>query len=75
MTKKSAANQKLGKTMRAIREEQGYNQEVFARRAKLDRANYGSIERGEFNISVDTLSKISAGFGIKIQELFKKAGL
>jgi transcriptional regulator with XRE-family HTH domain len=73
--KKSAANQTLGKAMRAVREERGYGQEPFARRAGIDRSYYGAIERGEFNVTIDTVVKITAALGIKMHELLKKAGL
>ena len=58
--KKSAANQTLGKAIRSTREQLGYSQEGFARRAGIDRSYYGAIERGEFNLSVDTVLKIAA---------------
>ncbi len=73
--KKSAANQALGRAMRAVREERGYPQEAFAHKAGIDRSYYGAIERGEFNVTVDTLCKIAGGLGIKMHELFKRARL
>lgn len=58
--KKSKANQALGRAMRSTREQRGYSQEVFAARVGLARSNYGAIERGEFNVTVDTVVKIGA---------------
>jgi XRE family transcriptional regulator, regulator of sulfur utilization len=59
----------------ATREERGYSQEALAARAGLDRANYGAIERGECNVTVDTVVKIATGLGIPVAELFSRAAL
>jgi XRE family transcriptional regulator, regulator of sulfur utilization len=72
-SKKSAANQALGNAMRTIRRERGYSQEAFAPRAGIERSNYGAIERGEFNPTVDTIVKIAAGFEVRAAELFFRA--
>jgi transcriptional regulator with XRE-family HTH domain len=74
-SKKSAANQALGRALRELRAERGYSQEAFAARAGLDRANYGAIERGEFNVSVDTLVKLAAGLDLDVAALFQRAQL
>jgi DNA-binding XRE family transcriptional regulator len=73
--KKSRANQALGKAIRSTRHERGFSQEAFARHAGLDRSNYGAIERGEFNISVDTAVKIAAALRTSVSDLFGRARL
>jgi DNA-binding XRE family transcriptional regulator len=73
--KKSSAHEALGRAMRCARQERGQSQEAFAAHAGLDRANYGAIERGEFNVTVDTVVKIGAGLGITAGELFARARL
>jgi transcriptional regulator with XRE-family HTH domain len=73
--KKSAANQALGRAIQALRKEQGYTQESFAMKADIDRSYYGAIERGEFNVTVDTLTTIAVGLNVPIAELFRRAGL
>jgi XRE family transcriptional regulator, regulator of sulfur utilization len=73
--KKSAANQALGEAIRAAREEAGLTQESFAARAEVDRSYYGAIERGEFNLTVDTIAKIAAGLDMTAADLFKRAKL
>jgi transcriptional regulator with XRE-family HTH domain len=73
--KKSAANQALGRAIRALRKQQGYTQESFAMKAGIDRSYYGAIERGEFNVTVDTLMTIAAGLDVPIAELFGLARL
>jgi transcriptional regulator with XRE-family HTH domain len=73
--KKSAANQALGKAIKEVRKQQGYTQEAFASKAGIDRSYYGAVERGEFNVTVDTLMAIAAGLDASAAELFKRAGL
>jgi transcriptional regulator with XRE-family HTH domain len=73
--KKSAANQALGKAIQAVRKQQSYTQESFALHAKIDRSYYGAIERGEFNVTVDTIMTIAAGLTVPAAELFTRAKL
>jgi transcriptional regulator with XRE-family HTH domain len=74
-SKKSPANQALGEAIRAIRNERTFSQEAFAVRAGLDRGYYGAVERGEFNITVDTLVKIAVGLEVSVAALFDRARL
>jgi len=73
--KKSAAVRALGETIRSARRAQGYGQEGFAAHAGLDRAYYSAIERGEFNMTLNTLLKVAAGLGIRASTLLRRAGL
>jgi transcriptional regulator with XRE-family HTH domain len=73
--KRSKANQALARAIRSIREERGYSQEAFAAHVGLDRSNYGAIERGEANVTVDTIAKIATGLGVNAGELFTRARL
>lgn len=75
MPKKSAANQALGQAIRAARMKRGLPQEAFASHAKMDRSYYGAIERGEFNISVDTILRVTRGLEMTASELFEHAKL
>lgn len=50
----------LGKRIRNERRRQGYSQEKFALETNLDRSYYGSIERGERNITFFTICEIAA---------------
>jgi transcriptional regulator with XRE-family HTH domain len=74
-SKKSAANAAIGAAVRLLRKERGFSQEAFAAHADIDRSYYGAIERGEYNVTVDTLSTIAAGLELPVSELFKRAGL
>jgi transcriptional regulator with XRE-family HTH domain len=71
--KKSAANQALGRAIRAARRERGFAQEAFAARAGIDRSYFGAIERGEFNIGLDMIVKIAAGLNVSASELLRRA--
>jgi transcriptional regulator with XRE-family HTH domain len=73
--KKSAANVALGAAIRSMRAERGLPQEAFAARAELDRSYYGAIERGEFNISLDTIVKIARALDVTAAALLRHAGL
>lgn len=73
--KKSAANRALGHAIRGIRAAQGLTQEAFALKAGVDRSYYGAIERGEFNVTIDTLVKIADGLGVSASEILRRAGL
>lgn len=73
--KKSKANIALGAAIRAARESQGHSQEVFANRAGIDRSYYGAIERGEFNITVDTLLTVAQGLDVTAAQLLEQAAL
>jgi transcriptional regulator with XRE-family HTH domain len=73
--RKSVANISLGAAARSMRIERGLPQEAFAARAGMDRSYYGAIERGEFNVSLDTIVKIAAALGVSAAALLKRAKL
>lgn len=73
--KKSPANIAFGSAIRDARKERGFTQESFASEAEIDRSYYGAIERGEFNLTVDTILKIAVGLDMRASELFERAGL
>jgi transcriptional regulator with XRE-family HTH domain len=75
--KKSPANQKLGKAIRSARLRLGISQEAFTRREEvhLDRSYFGAVERGEFNVSLDTITEVERGLKLTAAELLRQAGL
>ncbi|MGO9763793.1 MAG: helix-turn-helix domain-containing protein [Solirubrobacteraceae bacterium] len=62
----------LGAAIRAARKEQGFSQEGFAAHAGIDRSYFGAIERGEFNITIGTLTTIAAGLDVPAWTLLKR---
>jgi transcriptional regulator with XRE-family HTH domain len=65
----SEINQTAGRNIRSIREKMGLSQDVFADRCGIHRSYVGAIERGESNITLDTLARVAAAAGIKPQAL------
>lgn len=65
----------LGRTIRSLRVERSISQEELAYEANIDRSYMGGIERGEHNITILNLMKITVQLDITISELFEKAGL
>lgn len=66
--------QNLGKAIRVIRAQKGLSQEALAVDAELDRSYVGGIERGEHNLTVMNLNKISSALGVKMSALLDLAG-
>lgn len=62
---------KVGGRVRALRLERGWSQDVFADKSGLHRAHVGEIERGESNVSLQTLKTIADTLGVKIGDLVK----
>jgi transcriptional regulator with XRE-family HTH domain len=63
-------NKKIGRRIRLLREKRGWSQDQLAFEADLHRAYVGQIERGEKNIGLINLEKISLALGVKIKIFF-----
>jgi transcriptional regulator with XRE-family HTH domain len=59
----------LGVNIRRIRTEKGFTQDAFADRAGLNRSHMGEIERGESNVTIQTLKIIADALKVKIVDL------
>lgn len=75
MPAKSSPQCALGEAIRATRLERGYAQEAFAAHAHMDRSYYGAVERGEFNLTIQTLLRIAAGLNVTAADLLARAKL
>ena len=62
---------KVGQRIRELRLKSGLSQEKLAFASDLDRTYIGSVERGERNISIINLNKISVALNINSFELLK----
>ena len=62
----------LGNTIRELRIKQGLSQESLSLVADLDRSYVGGIERGEHNLTLMNLLKITKALNISASELLKK---
>jgi len=64
-----AIQRKVGNRVRALRKEKAWSQDVFADRSGLHRAHVGEIERGESNVTLQTLKIIADTLGCRITDL------
>lgn len=65
--------ERLGSTFRRRRESLAYSQESFADFIGMHRTYYSAIERGEKNLQLDTLHRISVGLKLPLSEVFREA--
>ena len=56
----------LGHYLRSEREKRGWSQEQFAFQAGLHRTYVGAVERGEYNVTLLTLRRITHALGITL---------
>ncbi len=62
---------RVGANVRAWRLKRKMTQDVFAERAGLHRAHVGEIERGESNVTIQSLKLIADTLKIKVVDLVK----
>ena len=60
----------FGERLRRLRKNKGLSQETLALACELDRTYIGGVERGERNISLINIYKISNALGASARELF-----
>ncbi|MDB5311837.1 MAG: anaerobic benzoate catabolism transcriptional regulator [Gemmataceae bacterium] len=61
----------FGRRVRQLRKAKGVSQEAFAHGIQIDRSYYGSIERGERNVSLENICLIAGGLGVPPAELLR----
>jgi len=64
-----AIKKAFGDRLRAVRRERGFSQEALALASDLDRTYIGGVERGERNISLINIHKITSALGITPREI------
>lgn len=62
---------KFGNTVRELRLQKGYSQEKLAEIATLHRNYIGMVERGERNITLLNIKKLSYALEIEVGEFFQ----
>ena len=62
----------VGSRVRALRKERGLTQDTFADKSGLNRAHVGEIERGESNVTIQTLKLIADTLEVKIEDLVRE---
>lgn len=60
----------FGERVRALRKQKGLAQETLALTCGLDRTYIGGVERGERNISLVNIFRISEALGINVKDFF-----
>jgi transcriptional regulator with XRE-family HTH domain len=71
--KDKALSERIGGAFRKHREAMDISQEAFADKISMHRTYYSALERGEINLTLKTLKRVSGGLGVKMWELLKDA--
>lgn len=61
---------KLGERIRVLRSDKGLSQEVLGERSGLHPNYIGAVERGEKNLTLDSLMKIARSLDTQLGQLF-----
>ncbi len=61
--------QRIGNTIKSLREERGLNRDVCAREAEISKHYLYRLEYGNANPSILQLKKIAKFFGVKVGDL------
>ncbi|MBR3223983.1 MAG: helix-turn-helix transcriptional regulator [Atopobiaceae bacterium] len=62
---------RLGARIHELRVAKGLSQYRFSKMIGMDRTYLISVEKGRRNVSIDNLSKISQGLGVRLSALFE----
>ena len=62
----------IAKNIARLRKEKGISREYIAEDADVSRQYIAQIEKGERNVSLETLSKIARSMGVNVEFLIKK---
>jgi transcriptional regulator with XRE-family HTH domain len=71
MPRQGQARKTFARNLRLTRASKGLSQEDLAELANLHRTYIGSVERGERNISVDSMERIAIALGVTVVSLLK----
>ncbi|WP_339275343.1 helix-turn-helix transcriptional regulator [Paenibacillus sp. FSL W8-0426] len=61
---------RIGVRIRQLRKQQNISQDILAERSGLHNNYIGQVERGEKNITIESLNKIATGLNVSFEELF-----
>lgn len=61
----------IGEWIKNLREQRGLSQERLGEAADLHRTYIGQMERGEANVTLETLEKVTEALGITVVQLFR----
>lgn len=66
---------RFGAAVRQRRSALGFTQDNFADTIQMHRSYYSAIERGERNLTLETMARVAEGLGIKVATLMRDADL
>jgi transcriptional regulator with XRE-family HTH domain len=72
MEPRSADHQLFGRAIRELRTERGLSQEALAHASHLDRSYMGGIERGEHNVALTNILRVTDALEIPSATLFER---
>lgn len=61
----------VGRNLRTYRKKKGLSQEDFADFVGVHRTYMGGLERGERNLTLQSLEKLSEALGVDVRELLR----
>ncbi|OPH52177.1 hypothetical protein BC351_33125 [Paenibacillus ferrarius] len=61
----------IGEWIKYLREQRGLSQERLGEVSSLHRTYIGQMERGDANVTLETLEKVTEALGISVGELFR----
>lgn len=70
MNKELSSN--FGKVIQSIRKEKKFSQEELGFRSNLHRTYIGMVERGEKNVTLESIEKLSKGLDVSMKLIFDK---
>ncbi len=62
---------KLGKKIAGLRRKRGFSQEGFAHECQFHRSYMGALERGEKNVTIQVLVRLTKALKISLADLFR----
>ncbi len=68
---KASVKTTFGTALRTLREDRGYSQEALAERAGLHRNYVGGVERGERNVALENIVKLTQALSVLTKDLFE----
>lgn len=71
MDKRGPLNRTLGENLRLLRHARGRSQQEFAHDLGYDRTYLSSVERGERNLTLDTVAKLADQLGVEPLDLLQ----
>jgi transcriptional regulator with XRE-family HTH domain len=71
MTTEMDIRKRFGKRIKELRKARGLSHEELARLSGLDENYISGIEKGESDISIEMIQKLSIAFKINISEIFE----